>query len=297
MIALVIGYGSIGRRHCKILKKIKEIKKIFVLTKQKNIKFATISSIKDIIKINPDYIVVAKSTNQHYLYFNFLEKNFSKRIILIEKPIFEKFYKVKKPKNEIYVGYNLRYHPVIQFLKKKINKNFLFCRLICGSDLRSWRKNINYKHSSSAQKKHGGGVINDLSHELDFLNFLFGNIKFMNKYVKKLSNLKINTEDFAAISGTAKNLKYFDVSLNYFFKMPIRQILLSSNDETIIGDLINYSVLIKNKNKIITKKFKINYNQTYLDMHKAIINKKKKYLCNFKQAIKNLENLKKIKCL
>ena len=32
---LIIGYGSIGKRHAKILKKNKKIDKIFILTNQK----------------------------------------------------------------------------------------------------------------------------------------------------------------------------------------------------------------------------------------------------------------------
>ena len=58
-IALVIGYGSIGRKHAKILKKLRFINDVFVLTSQKKIPFKKINSLEQIKTIDPFYIVIA----------------------------------------------------------------------------------------------------------------------------------------------------------------------------------------------------------------------------------------------
>ena len=82
---LIIGYGSIGQQHAKILKKFNC--KIKVLTKQEKIPFTIIKNKSEIIQYNPDYVIISNNTSKHVEYLNFLEKNFSNKIVLTEKPI------------------------------------------------------------------------------------------------------------------------------------------------------------------------------------------------------------------
>ena len=121
-IALVIGYGSIGKRHVKILTKFKKFKKIVVFTKQKIKNYNTISNLAEIRKLNPSYIVISTRTNEHFKYLAYCEKYFSGKTILVEKPVFEKIRQMSIRKNKVYVGYNLRFHPVIQKIKQVIKK-------------------------------------------------------------------------------------------------------------------------------------------------------------------------------
>ena len=114
---LVIGYGSIGETHVRILNNMKRISTITVLTKQKNIHFPSINDIKHIIDLDPDYIVIASPTNSHFRYFKYIEEVYNNKLLLIEKPLFLKSIKVSNIKNTIFVGYNLRFHPVLKKLK------------------------------------------------------------------------------------------------------------------------------------------------------------------------------------
>ncbi len=50
--ALIIGYGSIGKRHANILEKFPNVSNIVILTSQNIKKYETISSLKQIKKIN-----------------------------------------------------------------------------------------------------------------------------------------------------------------------------------------------------------------------------------------------------
>ena len=43
-----------------------------------------------------------------------------------------------------------------------------------GSCYKTWRKNINYKDSVTNRSDLGGGVINELSHEIDMMTAMFG---------------------------------------------------------------------------------------------------------------------------
>ena len=95
--------------------------------------------------------------------------------VLIEKPLFHKFYNINLRKNQYFIGYNMRFNPLIQKLKKLIKKNKIWnVNIICSSFLPNWRKQKYFK-SYSAIKRKGGGVLLDLSHELDYTKFLFGN--------------------------------------------------------------------------------------------------------------------------
>ena len=86
MEVLIIGYGSAGKRHAEILNSFKIIKKIFIKTKQKNHSYDKFHFIKKIDNLNPDIIVIANETYKHHSVCKFLEKKFSKKIILCEKP-------------------------------------------------------------------------------------------------------------------------------------------------------------------------------------------------------------------
>ena len=88
--------------------------------------------------------------------------------------------------NKVFVGYNLRFHPVIKKLKKEIkNKKIFNVNIQNSSYLPSWRKNNVYTKTSSAKKALGGGVLLDISHELDFIRYLFGSFKINMLLIKK----------------------------------------------------------------------------------------------------------------
>ena len=298
-IALVIGYGSIGKKHAKILKSLREVDEVVVLTSQQKIPFRKINRLNEIKRLNPFYITIASPTNKHYEQLKFLEKNFSKKKILVEKPLFEKMYNLKIKKNKVYIGYNLRFNPLIIFIKKILKKiNVVFVGVYCGYHLPYWRKNIPYTKSYSASKIKGGGVISDLSHEIDYINFIFGKIKIINIINKKISNLKISSEDFFFLNGTSKKSKIVQISLNYISKKKVRDIKIETNKFGLYGDIVNNKLEIVYKNKIEVKKWKNdkNFLDTLKKQHLAIIkNKNKELLCNFDEGFKTLKFLNKLK--
>lgn len=193
---LIIGYGSIGQKHVKILKNLNIEYKI--ISSQKNIK----NKIKfnDIEKFNPEFIIIASNTNRHLEDLKKIDKILKNKVILVEKPLSAKNQNFKLINNKnVFIAYNLRFNPLIKYIKTKINNNQLInINIKCSSFLPNWRKR-HYTLTSSAKKKFGGGVINDLSHEIDFANYFIKNLKVIKIFQKKISNLKIETNDFALI--------------------------------------------------------------------------------------------------
>ncbi len=118
--ALVIGHGSIGKRHADILNEMDKISQVTVLSNQSNLPFRTIKSKEEILRLDPDYLVVASNTALHHEQLVFIDNNLQGRKILIEKPLFDVFHDLDIRNNQVFVGYNLRFHPLIQLIKKKV---------------------------------------------------------------------------------------------------------------------------------------------------------------------------------
>ena len=119
---LIIGYGSIGKRHAKILSNQKFTKKIFIYSKNNNHNFKKIKKIDKFNLENIDYVIIANRTREHYRTLKKLNGILKNVTILVEKPLFDKNNKPIPLKNEVFVGYNMRYNPIINYIKKKIQK-------------------------------------------------------------------------------------------------------------------------------------------------------------------------------
>jgi predicted dehydrogenase len=295
---LIIGFGSIGQRHASILLKKKYTNKIFVYSESKVLpkKFSRLYSLNDINNNNIKYIIISNKTFEHYKILNKINNQFKRKIILVEKPLFNKLKKFSnKNSNKIFVGYNLRFHPGLRFLKNKIKTiKPWYLNIICGSYLPNWRTNKNYQTSYSAYKNEGGGVLLDLSHELDYTTWIFGSLKPKYSIIKKISPLKIKSEDFVKIIGKI-NKTYTQIELNYFDKMPRRKVRVEGNNFFLEVDLIENSlILIKNKKK--TKlHFSLNKNYTYSLQHDDILTKKGKNTCNLTEGLKVLKLINTLK--
>ena len=105
---LIIGKGSIGIKHKKILKKIKKKINIFSV-KSKKLNEENLKKILTIKKFDPDYIIISSPATYHFKHMMIIEKIYYSKIVLIEKPLFDKERKLPiKLKNTYFVGYNLR---------------------------------------------------------------------------------------------------------------------------------------------------------------------------------------------
>ena len=295
---LIFGSGSIATRHYRVLKKINSHFKVYLLTNRLINNYSTIKTESEIIKFNPDYFIIASKTIDHFKNLKFIEKNFRNKLVLIEKPLFHK--KINfKVKNKVFVGYDLRFHPIINHIKNIIfNKKIYSSEIICNSFLPDWRKNIAYSKSYSSIKKQGGGVLLDLSHELDYATYLFGDLKIKHAINTKLSNLKINTDDYLNIISENKFGSKISITLSLFSKITTRLILINGENFSIKADLINNTLIFSSK-KIKKFKYKINRNYTFINQHKAILNNKiNDAVSNYANGIKIMNlinNIQRIK--
>jgi predicted dehydrogenase len=101
----------------------------------------------------------------------------------------------------ILTGYNLRFFSSLQryreFLNKGIIGKVISVRCDIGQYLPYWRLDSDYRQGVSARHELGGGALLELSHELDYLRWIFGEVEWVKATLSRQSKLEIDVEDTA----------------------------------------------------------------------------------------------------
>ncbi len=314
MNILFIGIGIVGQRHIRNIKsKFKHINfftlkgnysKILYGDKKilkgdpiikHNIKVISFEDIDRKFKIDAAFICLP-----HHLHSKFLKKLVDKKIhVFLEKPgginkkdikILKNIQKNEKRKNiKIMLGYHLRFNPVIQSLKKLIDKKVAgkILNVLCenGEHIADYRPYQKYWKVFHSKKSKGGGVILNQIHDIDYILYLFENYEFklINSIKDKFSNIKIDTEDTCSSNFIVKSsLEKFLVTLllNSFERPKYRRLKIVGSKGTLIADLIKGKIesfhyeslnngMLKNK-KILKKIHKFNFKRNDLFKNEVI---------------------------
>ena len=298
---IFFGLGSIGRRHLNLLKK----KYDYDVFAYRVIKKNSIEGVKNLYNINDVFKIdadIAFITNPPYLHIDtsLLCLEAGIKYLFIEKPLsntlksIEYFFKeFKNYQALIYIGYNMRFNPVLKRLKEILETkkdNIYYSQTFCGSYLPDWRPRQDYRKTYSAKEKEGGGVILDLSHEFDYNEWLFGKIDSINGFYGKISDLEINSEDFCDVIIKFKSKMIASIHLDYFSYNMQRFIRVLTYNEEIIADLIKKELIIKTNNKIKKESFNFERDYTYEQQLNY-------FLENVKNHSNNISNLEETKDL
>ena len=258
----IIGKGSIGKRHCRILHKLNQ--KVFFLRRRKKFLNEIDYQSNDILK-KIDFFIICNPTSLHK---EALDKiSIFNKPILIEKPMFDEKvnYKTIKKKilKRIYVAYMMRFDPRINYLKKKINLNKVkISKFIWTTNMPKWHKNENFKKSYASQKKLGGGVLLTCSHEIDMSIFLFGEVKNCKIiYIKK--DLKINVDEKCLVILQHKNNIVSEIYLDFTNQNNSRKLDIVTTDRIFKWDFNKNYIQVIKKNKIENIKIKFNLDNIY----------------------------------
>jgi len=296
---LIIGYGSIGKRHFEILKGLDGVSSIDLVTKQNIPDVTQIENISDVTNIAKyDYFIISSETVKHYEQLKYICEKVNNKKILVEKPLYDHVNEDIKTNNKIITAYNLRFHPILKKLKQILkNEQIYYVNVMCGQYLPTWRPNTDYKKSYSADIEQGGGVLRDLSHELDYIDWLFGGIKTIDSISTKISDLEINSDDIFTAIATTENKTIINLTIDYISKNPIRRLIIHTSSNTIEADMINSTLVVyyKNGNKenVVVEQKDRNY--TYTEMHKSIIKNDLDEICSFEEGKKIVDIIENIK--
>ena len=288
MKVLLIGFGSIGKRHFDVLSQMDRIQSIAIVTKQTIENQICYSSLDVVENINEyDYFVIASETNKHFEQLKYLENNVKGKLIFCEKPLFQSKQNIEIKNNKIFVGYVLRLHPLLEKLKEFIkDEQVIFANAKCGQYLPSWRPNTDYKKCYSAKKEEGGGVLLDLSHEIDYVQWLCGSIQNLNSIQTKVSDLEINSDDLTMLIGKTDTNTIVNISIDYISKITHRKLIIETFENTYDLDFISNKLIKKNKVGLEEVYSFSNLERNYMfeKMHLDILEEQKN-ICTLQEGI------------
>ena len=244
-----IGLGSIAQKHIVAIKKIDANATLFAVrhhdnaTKVRGIENVLLPSLAS---LNLDAIILSNPSIYHEKFvIDLVPLGIP---LMVEKPIcvsqeqWESLNRLCKDKLPIiYTACNLRFHPLIEFLKNHLEdkpEQIYEATAYCGSYLPAWRPKQDYQTSYSAKSAMGGGVQFDLIHEMDYLNYLFGEPLALEKQYRRISHLEIDSYDYAHYTATYQTFSA-TVTLNYFRRDAKRTLEIVRENDTLLLDFIN----------------------------------------------------------
>lgn len=136
------------------------------------------------------------------------------------------------------VGYSLRFHPGLRRVKALLDAGAIgavrSARVQFGQYLPDWRPTQDYRRSYSAMAGMGGGIILDASHELDYICWLLGDPIQLACLRGRASSLEIETEDVADILLRFAGGAFAAVHLDYLNRTYTRGCELIGDAGTLI---------------------------------------------------------------
>ena len=230
--ALVVGCGSIGRRHARNLKSLGVQQLGFCDTSPEALKYCREELNGEVFgdygealqKFKPEMVLIC--TPPVYHVEEALAALQTRAHVFIEKPLSHEssgiqalIAEARRRDRNVQIGYNMRFHPGLQILKELIDSGkigrVLWVSAEAGQYLPDWRPWQHYRESYSARHELGGGIILDGSHELDYICWLLGRPTEVTCRAEHLSGLDVDVEDSAWIYLTFPERRRAELHLDF----------------------------------------------------------------------------------
>jgi predicted dehydrogenase len=245
---LIAGFGSIGRRHLRNLRALGETDILLYRTHNSTLNDEEIAGLvvetdlEAAFSHRPDAVIVANPTALHMDVA--IPAARAGCAILLEKPIAESLVHIDELEDaliqghgKVLVGFQFRFHPALQYIQRQLQAGGLgrpvSVRSHWGEYLPAWHPWEDYRKSYSARSDLGGGVALTLSHPLDYLRWLLGDVELVWGYSGQLGDLELDVEDTAEIGLRFDNGAVASVQLNYLQRPPVHRLEIVCTEGTI----------------------------------------------------------------
>ena len=246
----------------------------------------------------PDFMIVSNPTSLH---LDYLLKAIDYNVdALIEKPVASSYTEIKTVENEIrgrknkvYVGFNLRFHPIVREVSEIIKTNkygrVLKADLYVGEYLPSWHPYEDYRASYAAKKELGGGVLRTLCHEIDLGQYWFGGYNKVYAKVARISGLDIDVDDNTDILAEMKNGVLLKITMDYLNpvlerrgRILFEKGLLEYNFPSMEITFTDYET---REIRSLLKVEKYDYNAQYRHQMEKFLDKSDEQICTLEEGI------------
>jgi predicted dehydrogenase len=302
---LIIGCGSIGERHLMNLSSTVPDAQIDVFDTQaerlKEIcKRYSVDPVdlKNLRSIKYDCTLICTPPTSHVeLAIQALNAGSN---IFIEKPLSNSSDGIQllqstltKKKLFAFVAYNLRFNEGIKKIKQIIDNEkygrVLHASAYFGQYLPDWRPWQDYKKNYTARKELGGGIIQDGSHEIDYMKWLFGEPAEIQSQFTVPDILDVDTEGLADILLRFENRVQGHIHLDFVRREYRRTLELLTENGLIQWSLSEFRIKIfdASHKSWSTMNLKSNLNEMYKEEIEHVVNCIEK---NERSTIIDLEN-------
>jgi len=203
MNILIVGLGSIGRRHARILRAIRPEARLFAL--RSGMGWGPEEGVTDVrdLKELPGKMDLAIISSPTHLHPEHVKKVLPlKPFLFLEKPLALTVAEgedivdaVEKAGIGSYVGCHLRFHPELKKLREEMRQPHapvISARIVCRSWLPDWQPGRDYRKSFRAQADRSGGVHLELIHEMDYVTWILGAPQSRTVSLRDAPDLKIS---------------------------------------------------------------------------------------------------------
>jgi predicted dehydrogenase len=253
MRVVIIGLGSIARKHIAVLREIDPGVEIYALRSGKrSTKVERVTDFyvfEEVEKIAPDFILLSNPTSMREAILTSLLS--LGKPLFIEKPVLANLDNAEAIGREIeernlltYVACNLRFRGCLSFTRDLLHmseEQINEVNIYCGSYLPDWRPGADFRTVYSAIPEMGGGAHLDLIHELDYAYWMFGTPERVSSTLRSSSSLEIKSVDYAAFQLLYRDFTA-NVVLNYYRRDYKRTLEVVTNERTLTIDLAGNTV-------------------------------------------------------
>lgn len=249
---LIAGLGSIGRRHFRNLIALGETDLVLLRSHKATLPgdelagYPVETEIHEALKKHkPDAVVVANPTALHLdVAIPAAEAGCH---LLLEKPVSHSLEGLdtlktaaEKSGSRILVGFQFRFHPTLNKARELIQAGALGQALTVhahwGEYVPNWHPWEDYRQSYAARADLGGGVIGTLTHPLDYLRYLLGEIHAVWSFSGHISPLELDVEDVAEIGLKFSSGVIGGVHVNYVQRPPVHRLEIVGTNGTLRWD-------------------------------------------------------------
>lgn len=253
---LVVGSGSIAKRHISNLKKLFAQSKVACVSASGRALSSgdvgegvlILPSITEALAEQPIFAIIASPAPWHIEHsLRMLEAGVP---VLIEKPIADSLQRLSGVHDQLIgysplidVAYNLRYMSSAVTFKTLIEEGRIGAlrsvSVNVGQYLPDWRPANDYRKNVSARRELGGGVLLELSHELDYLGWLFGRFETAYCSARNSGALEIDVEDTVDALLVRADGLVANVHMDFLQRAPVRTCKVVGQVGTLVWDILN----------------------------------------------------------